>query len=137
MRILLIEDDPMVGEGVVRALRSSGMSVDWVKNGMDGEEALAAGGHALVLLDLGIPGKSGFDLLTQQRSAGNKVPVIVLTARDDVDNRVTGLDLGADDYVPKPFAVRELIARINAVMRRQGAVASSLLETADASLDLA
>lgn len=127
----------MVGEGLARALHSSGMSVDWVVNGIDGEEALATGGHALVLLDLGIPGKSGLELLAQQRSAGNHVPIIVLTARDAVDNRVAGLDLGADDYVLKPFAVRELIARINAVMRRQGGTAHSVLETTEIKLDLA
>jgi two-component system OmpR family response regulator len=137
MRILLIEDDPMVGEGLARALQGSGMSVDWVVNGMDGEEALATGGHALVLLDLGIPGKSGLELLAQQRSSGNHVPIIVITARDAVDNRVAGLDLGADDYVLKPFAVRELVARINAVMRRQGGAAHSVLETTEIKLDLA
>jgi DNA-binding response OmpR family regulator len=137
MRILLIEDDPMVGEGLARALHNSGMSVDWVVNGFDGEEALTNGGHALVLLDLGIPGKSGMELLAQQRTSGNRIPIIVLTARDAVDNRVTGLDLGADDYVLKPFAVRELIARINAVMRRQGGAARPLLETAEIRLDLA
>jgi two-component system OmpR family response regulator len=137
MRILLIEDDPMVGEGLARALHDSGMSVDWVVNGFDGEEALNTGGHALVLLDLGIPGKSGMELLAQQRASGNRVPIIVLTARDAIDHRVTGLDLGADDYVLKPFAVRELIARINAVMRRQGGAARSLLETTEIRLDLA
>jgi DNA-binding response OmpR family regulator len=135
MRILLIEDDPMVGDGLVRALRDLGMSVDWVVNGCDGEEALAVGGHSLVLLDLGLPGKRGLDLLRQVRNAGDRVPIIIITARDDVEHRVTGLDCGADDYVLKPFAVRELVARINAVVRRQSGLARSVIEVGEITLD--
>lgn len=135
MRILLIEDDPMVGAGLLRALRDLGMSVDWVVSGLDGEEALAVGGHSLVLLDLGLPEKEGLDLLEQVRAAGSRVPIIIITARDGLEDRVTGLDLGADDYVLKPFAVRELVARINAVMRRQVGLARSLIETGEITLD--
>ncbi|MCW5704837.1 MAG: hypothetical protein CFE29_28900 [Bradyrhizobiaceae bacterium PARB1] len=136
MRILLIEDDPMIGKSLVRALRDQGMSVDWTTSDIEGEEALAVGGHALVLLDLGLPGKSGLDVLRTARAAGNKIPVVVLTARDDLDNRIAGLDLGADDYITKPFEVRELVARMRAVMRRQSGSARSVLEAGGITLDM-
>ena len=126
----------MIGKSLVRALRDQGMSVDWTASGIEGEEALAVGGHALVLLDLGLPGKSGLDVLRTARAAGNKIPVVVLTARDDLDNRVAGLDLGADDYIAKPFEVRELVARMRAVMRRQSGSARSVLEAGGITLDL-
>mgnify|MGYP002386327342 CR=1 FL=1 len=136
MRILLIEDDPMIGKSLVRALRDQGMSVDWTTSDIEGEEALAVGGHALVLLDLGLPGKSGLDVLRTARAAGNKIPVVVLTARDDLDNRIAGLDLGADDYITKPFEVRELVARMRAVMGRQSGSARSVLEAGGITLDM-
>ena len=136
MRILLIEDDPMIGKSLVRALRDQGMSVDWTTSGIEGEEVLAVGGHALVLLDLGLPGKSGLDVLRTARAAGNKIPVVVLTARDDLDNRIAGLDLGADDYITKPFEVRELVARMRAVMGRQSGSARSVLEAGGITLDM-
>jgi len=97
---------------------------------------LAVGGHALVLLDLGLPGKSGLDVLRTARAAGNKIPVVVLTARDDLDNRIAGLDLGADDYITKPFEVRELVARMRAVMGRQSGSARSVLEAGGITLDM-
>jgi DNA-binding response OmpR family regulator len=112
------------------------MSVDWVTDGLDGEEALAAGEHRLVLLDLGLPGKQGLHLLRAVRSAGGRVPIIIITARDELDDRVAGLDLGADDYIAKPFAVRELVARMNAVLRRQSGLAQSIMEAGDVTLDL-
>ena len=110
MRILLIEDDHMIGRALSQALAREGMAIDWVRNSPDGADALATGGHALVLLDLGLPGASGLDLLKAARLAGNRVPVLVVTARDGLDDRVVGLDLGADDYLVKPFETRELIA---------------------------
>jgi two-component system, OmpR family, response regulator len=136
MRILLIEDDPMIGNSLAKALRDLGMSVDWVTDGLDGEEALAAGEHTLVLLNLGLPGKQGLQLLKAIRTAGSRVPIIIITARDELDGRVASLDLGADDYLAKPFAVRELVARMNAVLRRQSGLARSIMEAGDMSLNL-
>jgi len=137
MRILLIEDDRMIGNSLSAALSREGMSVDWVRTGEDGAEALAVGGHALVLLDLGLPGPSGLELLRSARRAGNKTPVLVVTARDGLDERIAGLDLGADDYIVKPFEPRELVARMRAVMRRHAGAAHSLLQAGDICLDLA
>ena len=137
MRILLIEDDRMIGDGLTQALNREGMAVDWVRNGHDGAEALATGGHSLVLLDLGLPDIAGLDLLKGARLRGNRVPVLVVTARDGLDDRVTGLDLGADDYLVKPFETRELIARIRALMRRQAGTGQSIAETREIALDLA
>lgn len=126
----------MIGQSLARALADHGMSIDWVRNGLDGAEALALGEHALALLDLGLPGRQGLDLLKAARAAGNRVPIIVITARDELDDRVAGLDLGADDYVSKPFAARELIARMQAVLRRHGGLARSVMETDELTLDL-
>src|SRR5512147_3087490 len=136
MRILLIEDDPMIGKGLREALQDAGMSVDWTKNGEDGEAALSAGGYTLVLLDIGLPGKSGIDVLRAARKSGDKTPLMVITARDELDDRVAGLDLGADDYVTKPFEMRELMARIRAVLRRHGGAAISILSNGEIELDL-
>src|ERR1700730_10120587 len=136
MRILLIEDDPMIGNSLAKALRDHGMSVDWITDGLDGEEALAAGEHTLVLLNLGLPGKQGLQLLKAVRPAGARVPIIIITARDEVDVRVAALNLGADDYLAKPFAVRELVARMNAVLRRQSGLAQSIMEAGHMTLDL-
>jgi DNA-binding response OmpR family regulator len=136
MRILLIEDDPMIGNSLAKALRDLGMSVDWVTDGLDGEEALAAGEHELALLNLGLPGKQGLQLLKAIRTAGSRVPIIIITARDELDGRVASLDLGADDYLAKPFAVRELVARMNAVLRRQSGLARSIMEAGDMTLGL-
>lgn len=137
MRILLIEDDLMIGKGLREALQDAGMSVDWARNGEDGEAAIGAGGYALVLLDIGLPGKSGIDVLRAARQRGDKTPLLVITARDDIDNRVAGLDLGADDYLVKPFEMRELMARIRAVLRRYGGSAVSTLGNGEIELDLA
>lgn len=137
MRVLLIEDDRMIGESLSAALIRAGMVVDWVRSGIDGGEALAVGGHTLVLLDLSLPDISGLVLLKEARRAGNRIPVIIITARDGLNDRITGLDLGADDYVVKPFEVRELISRMRAVHRRQGGAAQSVLVAGDISLDLA
>jgi DNA-binding response OmpR family regulator len=137
MRVLLIEDDAMVGRGLVEALRQQGIAVDWAQTGLDGHEALVTGDYSGVLLDLGLPGLSGLDLLKAARRAGNRVPLIVITARDTLDERVNALDLGADDFVIKPFEIRELVARMRAVLRRRGGFAQSVLEAGEVSLDLA
>lgn len=137
MRVLLIEDDVMIGHALRTSLGREGMAVDWVQDGVDGGEAATAGDYNVVLLDLTLPGQSGLDVLQALRRAGNRIPVLVITARDDVDDRVRGLDLGADDYVVKPFATRELVARIRAVMRRQSGAAESVLQAGELSLNLA
>jgi DNA-binding response OmpR family regulator len=137
LRVLLIEDDRMIGESLTRALRSKGMSLDWARTGSDGEEALANGRYSMVLLDLGLPKRPGLEILKSRRRQGDEVPVIVITARDELDDRVAGLDLGADDYLVKPFDVSELLARMRAVLRRRSGVAKSMLESGEAALDLA
>ena len=137
MRILLIEDDAMLGRALVRALEDTGLTVDWVRDGQLGGEAVAVGGHVLVLLDLGLPGRSGLQILYSLRTAGDTRPILVITARDELDERVTGLDLGADDYLVKPFEVKELLARMRAVLRRRGGQAISVLSTSEVELDLA
>ena len=136
MRVLLIEDDKMIGQNLKAALAREGISVDWVRTASDGEEALANGGHGLVLLDLGLPGRSGIDLLKMARQAGNRTPVLIVTARDGLDDRVAGLDVGADDYIVNPFETRELLARMRAVLRRQAGAAQSLLVAGELALDL-
>ncbi len=127
MRILLIEDDPMIGKALVRGLSDQGMTVDWVRNGAEGSAALACAEHALVLLDIGLPEMSGIEVLKAARTAGALVPVLVITARDSLDDRIAGLDLGADDYIVKPFELRELFARMRAVLRRHNGQAQSLI----------
>ena len=119
MRILLVEDDPMVGAALRKGLQQDGHTVDWVSEATAAQAALIPAAHDLMLLDLGLPGKSGLALLADLRSAGNPLPVIICTARDAVADRVKGLDLGADDYLVKPFAFEELGARIRAVTRRR------------------
>ena len=137
MRILLIEDDPMIGAGLVQALANHGMSVDWVKDGEDGELAIGSGSYALILLDLGLPNKPGTVLLRELRRRGNKTPLLVITARESTDDRIEGLDLGADDYLVKPFEVNELLARMRAVLRRHGGHATSIITNGRVDLDLA
>ncbi len=128
MRLLLVEDDPMIGASVQSGLRQEGHSVDWVRDGAAAELAIANGVHELVLLDLGLPRKSGLEMLGNLRRKGITVPVLVITARDSVADRVKGLDAGADDYLVKPFDLDELSARIRALMRRQGGRASPVIE---------
>ena len=128
MRLLLVEDDPMIGASVQRGLRQDGHTVDWVRDGTAAELAVANGVHEMILLDLGLPRKSGLDLLASLRRKGVALPVLVITARDSVADRVKGLDAGADDYLVKPFDLDELSARIRALMRRHGGRASPVIE---------
>ena len=135
MRLLLVEDDPMIGASVQRGLRQDGYTVDWVRDGAAADLAVAAGVHELILLDLGLPGKSGLEWLAQWRARGVTLPVLILTARDAVADRVRGLDAGADDYLVKPFSLEELAARLRALGRRQGGRAAPRLELGPLSLD--
>ena len=135
MRLLLVEDDPMIGASVQRGLRQDGHTVDWVRDGVAADLAVAAGVHELILLDLGLPGKSGLEWLAQWRARGVTLPVLILTARDAVADRVRGLDAGADDYLVKPFSLEELAARLRALGRRQGGRAAPRLELGPLSLD--
>ena len=135
MRVLLVEDDAMIGKGLLSALAAAGMSVDWVRDGALAQVALRDEGYAIVLLDLGLPGGDGFDLLKAARRAGVATPVLVITARDGVDDRVAGLDLGADDYLVKPFETRELLARMRALLRRRAGTAAPALVAGALELD--
>jgi two-component system, OmpR family, response regulator len=135
--ILLIEDDPMIGQSLTRALKDIGMKVDWVRDGIKGQMAIEAGSHDLVLLDLGLPGKSGMDVLKAMRARGDRTPLFIITARDEIDDRVIGLDEGADDYLIKPFGFKELMARILGVLRRNGSNTLTLLGSAEITIDMA
>ena len=135
--ILLIEDDPMIGRSLARALIDMGMRVDWCRDGIKGQIAIDAGGYDLVLLDLGLPGKSGMDVLKTMRASGNRTALFIITARDEVDDRVIGLDEGADDYLIKPFGFKELMARILGVLRRNDGNTSTTLSGGELTLDLA
>ena len=135
MRILLVEDDLMIGEAVSVALKDAAYAVDWVKDGDAAGHVLELGEHQAVLLDLGLPKCDGLEVLRRLRQAGNRVPVVVITARDGVDERIMGLDLGADDYLVKPFDVNELLARLRAVVRRQVGQAKAVLGNGMVSLD--
>jgi DNA-binding response OmpR family regulator len=118
MRILLAEDEPKVGRAVARGLRSEGYDVALTADGAEADALLRAGGFDLVVLDLMLPGRDGFSILAAARGRGDGIPVLVLTARDGIEDRVRGLDLGADDYLVKPFAFAELVARVRALLRR-------------------
>ena len=135
MRVLLVEDDPMIGSAVQAALKDASYAADWVKDGSAALTALAAQHYDLVLLDLGLPGRDGLDVLRTLRSRESALPVLVVTARDAVDDRVAGLDAGADDYILKPFEISELLARMRAVLRRQGGQANPILSSALLTLD--
>jgi len=137
MRILLIEDDRMIGEGLREALTLAGMAVDWIQDGLLARAALNQGEYEAVVLDLGLPRLDGADLLRQMRAGGDVTPVLILTARDGIDSRIAGLDDGADDYLVKPFELRELLARLRAILRRRGGHAQSQIGTTTVKLDLA
>lgn len=137
MRILLVEDDLMIGEAVSVALKDAAYAVDWVKDGATADRVLENVEYQAVLLDLGLPKRDGLEVLRRLRQAGNTVPVIVITARDSVDDRIKGLDFGADDYLVKPFNLNEMLARLRAIIRRQGGQATPLLTNGKVTLDLA
>ena len=135
MRILLAEDDALLGDGLRAGLRQHGFQVDWVRSGDAAERELRAQPYAAAVLDLGLPRKDGMDVLAAVRAAGVTVPVLVLTARDAVRERVRGLETGADDYVVKPVDLEELAARLRALVRRSHGVAQEKLRVGDLELD--
>ncbi|MGH6715571.1 MAG: response regulator [Bradyrhizobium sp.] len=135
MRVLLIEDDRMIGKAVQQALRDAAYAVDWVTDGETAIHAAESEAYELVLLDLGLPKADGRDVLRRLRQLGRKLPVIIVTARDRVEDRIDGLDLGADDYLIKPFEIRELLARMRAVLRREGSGSAPLLSNGKLCLD--
>lgn len=135
MRILLVEDDPMIGDAIQGALTDASYAADWVKNGLKALSALETQRYDMVLLDLGLPGKDGFEVLASIRARNNPVPLLILTARDSLDDRLRGLDGGADDYLLKPFDMAELLARMRAVLRRKDGSALPLLSNGVVSLD--
>ncbi|HTT70236.1 MAG TPA: response regulator transcription factor [Anaeromyxobacteraceae bacterium] len=135
MRLLLVEDDRMLGASVQRGLRLEGHAVDWVEDGEAAADALRAEPYDLLLLDLGLPRRGGLEVLRELRRGGERTPVLVLTARDAVADRVAGLDAGADDYLVKPFDLDELNARVRALLRRSSGRAEPVLEVAGLRLD--
>ncbi|WP_142848833.1 response regulator transcription factor [Telmatospirillum sp. J64-1] len=138
MRILLVEDEPDLAEGLLRALRRLGQAVDWINDGNDAEALLRGQKYDLVILDLSLPGMDGMDILKALRARGSDVPVLVVTARDSLEQRVAGLDYGADDYLTKPFDLRELEARVRALLRRgRGGSGGAVIRYRSLALDTA
>lgn len=137
MRILLVEDDQALGEGIRTALKPEGYTVDWLQDGASALHALSHESFELAILDLGLPRMDGLQVLKHLRAAANPVPVLVLTARDATGDRIAGLDAGADDYLVKPFAFSEFLARVQALLRRGRSQEPTVLRLADLELDLA
>ncbi len=135
MRLLLVEDDPLVGDGIHTGLSQQGCAVDWVMDGLNGEHALATEDYEVVILDLNLPKRDGITVLKNLRTTNNNVPVLVLTARSGIEDRIAGLDSGADDYMIKPFDLNELYARIRVLIRRRNGRSSSLIKHGDIELD--
>ncbi len=135
MRVLVVEDDALLGDGIEAGLRQQGFSVDWVRDGVAAAHAIEAEPYAAVVLDLGLPRRSGLEVLKELRLARNPVPVLILTARDTVGDRIAGLDAGADDYLIKPFDLGELSARLRALIRRAGGSPTAVLCVGSLSLD--
>ena len=135
MRLLLVEDDEMIGEPVVDTMRGAGYAIDWARDGREAELSLGHDVYDLVLLDLGLPKADGIDVLNRYRRRGGGAPVIILTARDAVESRITGLDAGADDYLVKPFDLDELAARVRALLRRRTGHASPVYSHGDLTLN--
>jgi DNA-binding response OmpR family regulator len=128
MRILVVEDDQLLGDALQTGLRQRGFDIDWVRDGVAADLALSTHAFAAVVLDLGLPRLDGLKVLSKERARGSKVPVLVLTARDAVEDRVRGLDTGADDYVVKPVDLDELAARLRAIVRRSGGEPAPVIE---------
>jgi two-component system response regulator QseB len=137
MRVLLVEDDGMIAQGLQTALRQAGFAVDWMRDGGSAAAALQTSAFDVMLLDLGLPHRDGIDVLRELRKRGDKTPVIILTARDEIQHRIAGLDAGADDYVVKPFYLDEVMARMRSVLRRAAGRGDSTIQHGDLSLDLA
>ena len=135
MRVLLVEDDRMIGEVVDQALKDASYAVDWVRDGQTALTTLETQPYGIVLLDLGLPKKDGFEVLRTIRAKKNPVPLLVITARDALEDRIRGLDSGADDYVIKPFEMAELLARMRAVVRRKAGVSGPAMTNGSLSLD--
>lgn len=135
MRILLVEDDQMIGDALCVALRDAAYAVDWVQDGETALRVLGNQEHQAVLLDLGLPRRDGLEVLKKLRANNGALPVIIITARGELEDRVKGLDIGADDYLIKPFDIDELLARLRATLRRQGGQAAPLLSNGIISLN--
>ena len=135
MRVLLGEDDPMIGEAILGALKDASYAVDWVRDGLTVLTTLSSQYYDMVLLDLGLPGKDGLEVLVSIRAKDNSIPLLIITARDGLDERLRGLDGGADDYISKPFQMAELLARMRAVLRRKGGSGRPLLSNGVVLLD--
>ncbi len=135
MRLLLVEDDAMIGKAMRRGLQAAGFAVDWVTDGHAATQALQDDVYDLALLDLGLPGQDGMTVLRSLRARHQAVPVLIVTARDAVADRIAGLNAGADDYVLKPFDLDELIARVRALLRRRSGIASPVLQCGSLALD--
>ena len=135
MRLLLVEDDAMIGESISEALISENYAVDWVQDGRSAELALANGVYDLLLLDLGLPKKQGMQVLSEYRKLGGALPVLIITARDALADKVAGLDAGADDYLVKPFDLDELFARVRALLRRHASRAQAIIEYGQITLN--
>lgn len=135
MRLLLVEDDPMIGESVLDLLRAGGYAVDWVKDGEIADLTLDAQSYDLILLDLGLPKRDGLAVLRRLRARKDRTPVLIATARDALEQRVSGLDMGADDYIVKPYEIDELLARIRALIRRASGRAEPIYEYLGVSID--
>ncbi|WP_114812643.1 response regulator [Paraburkholderia kururiensis] len=135
MRLLLVEDDDMIAEPVLEAMRRAGYAIDWAQDGRAAELSLGNGVYDLVLLDLGLPKKDGIEVLRGYRNRGGAAPVIILTARDAVEDRIRGLDAGADDYLIKPFDLDELAARVRALLRRRTGQKQPVYAHGDLTLD--
>lgn len=135
MRVLVVEDDPLLGDALQAGLRQAGFVPDWLGDGIAAEHALETADYAAMVLDLGLPRRSGLEVLARLRSRDNPLPVLILTARDTVEDRIAGLDKGADDYLVKPFAMGELVARLRALIRRAEGKPQPKIAYGDLELD--
>ncbi len=135
MKILLVEDDQLLGDGIAAGLTQAGFTVDWVLDGQQADTALLTHSYDAVVLDLGLPKRSGMDVLKRARAQGKDLPILILTAYSAVEHRVAGLDAGADDYLAKPFDLTELQARLRALLRRSKGYADAVIRQGDLSLD--